>query len=140
MHTLQELLSKYIRNEAKLQEASQEVAAFFAKVNSRRARNQNVEFEGVTYKYCSMSQKYFPIEDFVNNKNYTKAAYRIWNKFYTDANKMVAEAKAQHSDGVISDERKQEKLQKAAEIMAEKDNMANYEALRSLGKDIDELR
>lgn len=132
--TLVDILSKYIKNESKLQEASQEVEAFFRSATKRSRRPEDKVLDNVTYKFCSFSQAYFPIEDFVNNKSYTKAAYNVWNHFYKKSKDMIAEAKARHSDKLIDDAEKERRIAEAEAYAARKDDLKEYENVRSLGK------
>lgn len=134
MHTLTDILSKYIKSESKLQEASQEVEAFFRSATKRSRRPEDKLLDNVTYRFCSFSQAYFPESDFVNNKPYTKAAYNVWNRFYKKSKDMIAEAKARHSDKLIDDAEKERRIAEAEAYGALKDKLESYEEVRKLGK------
>lgn len=126
---VREVLGVYLKGD-KLDSASQAVmrALAVSKVVERRPEDKVID--GVQAKYCSMAKAWFPVEDFVKNKNYTKRGYNVWHKHYSAAKKMAERAANEFAAGLITQEVFMERMAASKVEDSRKDDISSYEEVR----------
>lgn len=139
---LVELLSSLSKDKNKVALVAEQLSAMLAQPSKKGKVYPDIVKDGVTYRLCTWSKRYFPLDEFVggeNKKNYTKAAYKIWNGFYSGADKMRKDASQALLEGNIDMTEFKRLMNEADEYAARKDNPLEYADLAEKGFTAEEL-
>lgn len=139
---IMELLNSLSKDKNKVALVAEQLSGMLAQVGKKGKTYPDIVKDGVTYRLCTWSKRYFPLEDFVggeHKKNYTKAAYKIWNGFYSGADKMRKDASQALLDGNIDMTEFKRLMNEAEEYAARKDNPLEYAEVASNGFTAEEL-
>ena len=61
----------------------------YSKASSRKKLPQPKEIDGQLHRYCRYYEEYFPEEEMVKGKNYSKKAISLWTKARSLSNKLL---------------------------------------------------
>ena len=136
-----DVVSQLTKDSAKAEKAAKEIFAIVqANKKAGKASNPDIVKDGVTYKFCTWSKVYHAEADMVKGKAYSKAAYRIWDRFYKDAKKMKTDAAMKLMHGEIDATEAKRLCSQADELDARKDMTESYSEVAALGYSAEELR
>lgn len=137
-----ELLSSLSKDKNKIAVVAEQLEHMLAQSSKKGKVYPDVTKDGVTYRLCMWSKRYFPLEDFVGGekkKNYTRAAYKIWNGFYSGADKMRKEASLKLFNNEVDMLGFKQLIEEANAYEARKDSIVEYAELAEKGYTLEEL-
>lgn len=130
------ILSGLTKDTKKVDSALKELLALFSKAGKGR-EFKDITKDGITYRYCSWSRAYFPLDEFVgtegNKKNYTRKAYKIWYNCQKAAEKLRIDAANKLATKEIELEEFRSMIDEADATAALKDNPSTYQEVTAQG-------
>lgn len=139
---LLELLSSLSKDKNKVAAVAEQLSALLTQPKSKGKANPDITKDGVTYRFCCWSKRYFPLSEFVGDatkKTYTRAAYKIWSGFPYRAEKMKMEATNKYIEQTIDKPEFERLIREADEYAARRNNFEEFAEVTKLGFTAEQL-